>query len=1102
MHRLTQRVLHFLMFAVPAAGAILAGALFYGRLEIQREIGELGLHEAGELSVGSAALRQTLGSITSDIEFLSALPRLRLTVQSPTPDNLDRLADDFAVFMNANRVYNQIRWIDEDGMERLRLNYDRSENQARRVPQTELQDKAGRYYYVQADQVAPGTIYLSPFDLNVEHGVIERPLKPTLRIAKRVIDSSNRPHGILILNYDGRDLLNNPALEYGDLRSRLLLLNKAGYWLKGQKPEDEFGFMFGRKDTFGNRHPEVWEQLRATDKGQVELGSGLWTWEKVYPLLSMKRGEHFTDDIGPQTTQNSIVGLNQYTWTIATQVTEEELAAIRFAEWRRLGPLIAGLLLIAILVSYLLARSHWRIRMLNAELGRRADEAEAGSRAKAAFLANMSHEIRTPMNAVLGFAYLLERRRLGSEDLNLVRKIGVAGQALLGLINDILDFSKFEAGRLQIEQAPFRLGDVLDSLASIMSANVGDKDIELLVGAVPPGAEFLKGDAHRLSQILINLTGNAIKFTEHGEVKVLIAIAESRSGQVTLRFSVHDTGIGIPLAKQQEIFSAFSQADTTTTRRFGGTGLGLAISQLLVHLMGGEIGVSSQPGKGSEFWFTVPFETARSLHYAAPEMALQHVLVADDNATARTMLAVTARSLGWKVETVASGEEALTRTLVQSQSNEPFDVLLLDWRMPGMDGLAAGRAVQEALTHRTPPLIIMVTAYTRDALLREPGASVADAILEKPVTASRLYNAIAEGKRRHSGGLKLAQVKEGGRRLPGLRVLVVDDSEINCEVARRILESEGASVDVADSGKAALELLGLRPDIDAVLMDVQMPVMDGYETTRRIRAIEGFAKVPIIALTAGVIKQEQDAALTAGMNGFIAKPFNVDEMMDILQNLTGCQAEPEPARAEAQEASDTAAALAPLAVLDVAAGLRNWGDEAAYKKYLRRFASTDGQCGRQVAALLEQKNRREASAITHRLKGSAGALALAQVERASYRLDEEIAAGGDSQNLLEQLQTALDAALDAIEKYAGSAEENNGNGLITTVSDAVGPLLTKLLWALDRDNPDETEPVLASLAKELPGETLRPIGERVEAFDFRAAEAQVKALAGKLHIQL
>jgi CheY-like chemotaxis protein/HPt (histidine-containing phosphotransfer) domain-containing protein len=672
----------------------------------------------------------------------------------------------------------------------------------------------------------------------------------------------------------------------------------------------------------------------------------------------------------------------------------------------------------------------------------------------------------------------------------------------LGLINDILDFSKIEAGRLQIEQAPFRLGDVLDGLASIMSANVAQKDLELVVGAVPAGTEFLKGDSQRLSQVLINLTGNAIKFTERGEVKVLIAMAAQQNGQVTLRFSVHDTGIGIPLEKQKEIFSAFSQADTATTRRFGGTGLGLAISQLLVHLMGGEMGVNSEPGKGSEFWFTVPFETVRSLQYAAPEMALQHVLVADDNEAARDMLAATARSLGWKVEAVASGEAALAQTLVQVRGNAPFDVLLLDWRMPGMDGLAAGKAVREALAQQTPPVIIMVTAFTRDDLLREPGASLVDAILEKPVTSSRLYNAIAEAKRRHSGGLPPAPVEKGGRRLPCLRVLVVDDSEINCEVARRILEAEGASVDVVNSGKAALELLDTRSDIDAVLMDVQMPGMDGYETTRRIREIADLAKLPIVALTAGVLKHEQDAALTAGMNGFIAKPFNVDEMMDILQVLTGCKAEPEPAQVQAQEAPPAPALVAPPEVLDVVAGLRTWGDETAYKKYLRRFASTDGQCGPQVAALLEQDRRSEASAITHKLKGSSGALALVQVERASRLLDERLAGGGDLENVLEPLQLALDAALNAILLYAGSSAENASASLNPAASDTVGSQLTELLRALDRDNPDAAEPILASLAKEVPEEMLRGICEGVEAFDFRAAEAQVRALAVKLKIPL
>ena len=1103
MHRPTRLFPHFLMLAAPATAIILAGAFFYGQLEIKREIGELELYEASELSLSGAATQHNLGAITSDLEFLSALHGLHSTSESPSPANLDALANNFAAFMNSHGIYRQIRWIDETGMERLRMTFDRSKKQARRLSKSELQNKSDQYYFVQANQVTPGTIYLSPFDLEMENGVIERPFRPTLRIAKRVIDSSNRAYGILILDYDGSDLMNDPALVYGDLQSHLLILNESGYWLKGQKPEDEWGFMFGHKETFGDRYPEAWRHIQDAEKGQVELVSGLWTWVKVHPLHSMQLGENFTNDADKKTTLISVVGSNQYTWIIATQLPTDQLSAIRLAVWLRLGLLTAVLFVLVMLASYLLARSRGIIGTLNAELFRRAEEAEAASRAKANFLANMSHEIRTPMNAVLGFAYLLEKLSLGSEELNLVRKINVAGQTLLGIINNILDFSKIGAGQLQMEQAPFRLGEVLDGLASIMSANLGCKDIELVMGAVPPGAEYLMGDMQRLSQILINLTGNAIKFTEHGEVAVLVAIAASQNGQVTLRFSVHDTGIGISLEKQKEIFSAFSQADSTITRRFGGTGLGLAISELFVHLMGGEIGVNSEPGKGSEFWFVVSFERVRSLQYAAPEMALQHVLVADDNEAARDMLAASARSLGWSVEAVASGEAAFARTMVQVRCEAPFDVLLLDWRMPGMDGLATGKAVREALAHQTPPLILMVTAFARADLLREPEASLVDAILEKPVTASRLYNSIAEAKLRRSCGLPLAAAKKtSGRRLPGLRILVVDDSEINCEVARRILEPEGASVEVVDSGKAALELVDTRSDIDAVLMDVQMPVMDGYEVTRRIRELAGFAKLPIIALTAGVLGNERDAALGAGMNAFIAKPFNVDEMIVVLQQLTGCKAEPEQAHAETQEVPPPVSAVS-LPVLDIEAGLRTWRDEATYKKYLRRFASTDGQCGRQVAVLLEQGRCSEASAITHRLKGSSGALALAQVEHASRLLDERVVSGGAPEDLPEQLQTILDVALDAIKDYAGSASEDiSARRFDTAAFGTVGSLLAEMLRALDRDNPDEAESILASLAKDVPEEMLRGICECVDAFDFRAAEAQVKALAGELEISV
>lgn len=275
MVRRTQLIVSVLLLAALTSILILAAAFFYGNLEIQRQLGKLRLHEASELNLGSAALRQTIGSITSDMEFLSAMPRLQISVQSPTSGNLDRLADNFAAFMNANSVYNQIRWIDESGIERLRLDYDRSKKRALLATQSKLQNKSNRNYFVRSGQMTPGAIYLSPFDLNMENGVIEQPFKPTLRIAKRLFDASNRPRGILILNYDGTDLMNNPALGYGDLRSRLLLLNKAGFWLKAQKRDDEFGFMFGRKEAFGDRYPEVWQKMRGADKGQVELASGL-----------------------------------------------------------------------------------------------------------------------------------------------------------------------------------------------------------------------------------------------------------------------------------------------------------------------------------------------------------------------------------------------------------------------------------------------------------------------------------------------------------------------------------------------------------------------------------------------------------------------------------------------------------------------------------------------------------------------------------------------------------------------------------------------------------------------------------------------------------
>jgi len=533
------------------------------------------------------------------------------------------------------------------------------------------------------------------------------------------------------------------------------------------------------------------------------------------------------------------------------------------------------------------------IEDMRLELARRAELAESATRAKSAFVANMSHEIRSPINAILGLAYMLQQAPLAARERALVAKISQAGRSLLGLVNDILDFSKIEAGQLTLEAAPFRLGEVLDRVASVMAGNAGAKPVELVLGPAPAEAERLIGDALRLEQVLVNLVSNALKFTEAGEVALRVTpVTDQATGRPCLRFAVHDTGIGIAPEHQQEIFSTFAQADNSTTRRYGGTGLGLSISRRLVELMGGSIGVISTPGQGSEFWFTLPL-TADPAAPAGhlPQLARLAVLIADDHASTREALEATALSLGWLAETAVSGQEALALALDRAGQGQPFDLVVLDEGMAGLDGLAAEQALRRALNDRPPLILLMVTPPNRATVLEHPDATTADGYLTKPVTGSALFNAVAEARRRQGapglhpadggdGAAAAAIPAAGQRRLAGVRALVVDDSPVNLEVARWILENEGASVIEAGNGADALERLAEHAGaVDVVLMDVQMPVMDGYQATRQIRQSSGWSELPVIALTAGAFSEQQAAALAAGMSAFVAKPFEVGELV-------------------------------------------------------------------------------------------------------------------------------------------------------------------------------------------------------------------------------
>lgn len=752
------------------------------------------------------------------------------------------------------------------------------------------------------------------------------------------------------------------------------------------------------------------------------------------------------------------------------------------------------------------------------ELNVAREQAEHFSQVKSDFLANMSHEIRTPMNAVLGFCYLLEQRPLDDDTLSLVRKIHGAGRSLLSIINDILDFSKIEAGRLEIERVPFNLSNVLDHLAALMSTSAGHKNLELII--IPPtNVDALIGDELRLQQVLVNLLSNAIKFTERGEVELRVSIISEQDDQVNIRFAVRDTGMGISFELQQAIFSAFTQADSTISRRFGGSGLGLAICMKLVRLMGGELQVNSCQGEGSEFWFVLPLQLNAQADRPPLPLANLHLLVADDSSTARDALLLTAHSLGWRADVVDSGKSALSQTLASFENKTPYDVLLLDWKMPGMDGLATAQALREAILMENgeasqAPIVLMVTAYSREELLAQSGMTSIDGVLNKPVTASVLYNAVAKVlfQRQHNGLVPIAPVEASTQRIPGVRVLVVDDSEINREVVMCILEADGAEVSLASDGQEALDWLSMHDDaVDIVLMDIQMPRMDGYAATRQIRKNPNWAHLPVIALTAGAFKSSQDDALAAGLNDFISKPFNVPQLMALIQRWTGCK----PPKQASDDQPDGALFSNPdiksltqstvshpeLLGIDIETGLKTWSNVEFYQHYLSGFITNYRNAGRDIAAAAQHGDYDSIAALTHKIKGAAYNLALANVATQSIEVETAL---GNMESLpmtAMALQAAIDEVAGSLEKWLNlkkpAAENHKTIELLPEKMPEIKPLLTQLLLALDEQNILRVESLLTTIESLIGSESIALIKTQIQDFNLREAQALTKALIHK-----
>jgi PAS domain S-box-containing protein len=769
-----------------------------------------------------------------------------------------------------------------------------------------------------------------------------------------------------------------------------------------------------------------------------------------------------------------------------------------------------------------------QIKRLEAELAAAREVAESAARTKSSFLANMSHEIRTPLNAIIGMSHLALQGAIEPRQLNYLSKIDSAARSLLGIVNDVLDVSKIEAGKLVMETAAFSLQDVLDNLNVLLGHRVQEKGLELLFQVDPAIPNDLIGDPLRLGQILTNYGANAVKFTERGEILVAADLLERREDAVFIRFSVRDTGIGMEPEQMRRMFQAFEQADSSTTRKYGGTGLGLTISKHLADMMGGDVGVDSTPGKGSTFWFTARLGVQKTAgqsptRVVAQDLVGRRVLVVDDNSTAREILLALVKGLGFNGRACATGDEAIDELATAAAGNRPFELVVLDWKMPGMDGAQTARKIRQQASIVPQPAIVMVTAYGRDELAQELGNFQVEGMLTKPVNASMLLDAtlLAFG-RQVTAPVRVVKARTtiDHAALRGKRVLLVEDNDINQEIAAEILRQAGIDVTLAGDGHEALERVQAR-EFDVVLMDMQMPVMDGIEATREIRKESRFQALPIIAMTANVMAEDIRRCFDAGMNDHVGKPIDVEELLNKLDHWTRRGSDedddgPPPPKSETRTIMMNAHSEhlpSSMDGLDLSIALKNMvGNRSLLRKLLLKFRESHAEAPTRVREALAAGQHDVAVRQAHTLRAVAGNIGAVALQSACADLEKRLRETGGSfvpaieLGLVDVQLARVLSSIAAIDAPQPSATNGAGTDAREPMDpEQAGKLLQELSERLEEDDMAAVEVAERLGALGLDGGALpllRNLERAVSAYDFDTARDELGRLAASLELPL